>query len=90
MFKDVMLNSEHDTIVSIPLYCKMGGISLNEIEYEDVKIKINWYWNHILYLNNVFFSDYQSATSVFSSIFPSEDLTYHNQQNFKSWKVHSE
>jgi len=90
MVKDVMLASEHDTLVSIPLFCKMGGISLNELEYETVHFKVKWYWNHILYIRDKFFGDYQNATSSFSGLFPSEDLTYDNPPNYRSWKANDE
>jgi hypothetical protein len=33
-FKDRMVDSPHETFVSIPLYCKLAGISISEVEYE--------------------------------------------------------
>jgi hypothetical protein len=60
-FKDVMMGSDHDSLVSVPMYCKMAGISVNEVEYESVKIKIKWYYNHIDFERFMFTYDYEDA-----------------------------
>ncbi len=31
---------EQDIVVSIPLFCKMAGISINELEYEQFNLKL--------------------------------------------------
>jgi len=77
-FKDLMITSDHDSIVSIPMYCKMTGLSLSEIEYESIRFKIHWYYNHLDYIRDIWRPDWQQAFDVFSSVAPSEDLTFDN------------
>jgi ABC-type antimicrobial peptide transport system permease subunit len=85
-----MIGGEHDTIVSLPMYCQMGGISLNEIDYEQINIRLKPEYNDREWIRDDFFRNYQQAINTFDSITPGEDLTYHNHINFRSWVVNDE
>ena len=65
----------------------MSGISLNEIDYEQVSIILKPEYNKVEWIRDTFFHEYSQATSYFDHITPSEDLTYHNHINFRSWIV---
>lgn len=49
--KDVLNLHDHDILVSLPLYCKIAGISLNEIEFEQYNIKLKPEYNNKDFLN---------------------------------------
>ena len=85
-FKELMITSDHDSIVSIPMYCKITGLSLNEIEFESIKLKIHWYYNHLDFMKDVWRPDWYSGFDAFSSVTPTEDLTYHNPSLLGNWK----
>jgi hypothetical protein len=38
--KELMLTKDHDSIVSVPMFCKMSGISVNEVDYELLVVKL--------------------------------------------------
>lgn len=57
-FKDILLGGDHDSIVSLPLYCQMGGISLNELEYEQINIRLKPEYNNREWIRDVFFHHY--------------------------------
>jgi len=65
----------------------MSGISLNEIDYEQVSIILKPEYNKVEWIRDTFFHEYSLATSDFDHISPSEDLTYHNHINFRAWIV---
>jgi hypothetical protein len=44
--KDRMLNSPHDNVVSIPLYCALAGISVSEVEFEQAVIQMKPEYNN--------------------------------------------
>lgn len=43
--RDHRMNQAHDMLVSIPLYCKIAGISMNEIYFEEYYIKLKPEYN---------------------------------------------
>ena len=43
--KDRMLNSPHESLVSIPLYAKLAGISVSEVEIEFATIRLKPEYN---------------------------------------------
>lgn len=49
--KDRMLDSAHETLVSVPLYCKLAGISVSEVEFETVSFRLKPEYNEIDFLN---------------------------------------
>lgn len=46
-FKDSMLAHDHDAIVQIPLYAKLAGISVNQIDYETYIVKLKPEYNTV-------------------------------------------
>jgi hypothetical protein len=51
-FKNRLITYDHDSIVSIPMYCKMTGLSLSEIEYESIRFKIRPQYNNVDFIRD--------------------------------------
>ena len=68
----------------------MSGSSLSELDYEQVNIILKPEYNKLEWIRDVFFREYVEATSDFDKLSPSEDLTYANHINFRSWIVNDE
>ena len=60
---------------------------MNELDYDQVNIKLKKEYNDLEWIRDDFFQNYTDATSSFDHISPTEDLTYHNHINFRSWVV---
>lgn len=52
--KENYLQHHHDAIVSLPLYCKIAGISLNEIDFETIVLKLKPEFNTAEWIDGVF------------------------------------
>ena len=44
--QDTHVGIDHDVLVSIPLYCKISGISFNEVDFEGYQIKLKKEYNN--------------------------------------------
>ena len=89
-FKNKLLTTDHDTIVSIPMYCKMTGLSLNEIEYEYIKLRLNWNYNHIDFFRDLWMPDWFKAYDTFAAVQPEEDYTFKKDSLVSNWKFNWE
>jgi len=76
--KELMLTYDHDTIVSVPMFCKMSGISVNEVDYEQVVIKLKPEYNNEKFLDEIY-KEFNSIFYYFENIMPREDVTYDNK-----------
>lgn len=88
--KGKLIFNDHDSVVSIPMYCKMTGLSLSEIEYESIRFKIHSQYNNIDFVRDTWRPNWQRAFDDFSSVTPSEDLTYKNPSLISNWKFNFE
>ena len=82
--KDRMLDSPHETLVSIPLYCKMAGISVGEVEYETTFIRVKPEYSYIDFHKKEFLKTFLDQQNDFDFA-PSEDLLPSDRKNFGSW-----
>lgn len=67
-----MLTKAHDALVSVPMYCKMSGISVNEVDYELVIIKLKPEYNYHEFLRKIY-HDFEEVFHYFETISPMED-----------------
>jgi hypothetical protein len=49
--KDSFVMQYHDILVSTPLFCKMAGISLSEMDYEEIRVRLKPEYNNFEFLN---------------------------------------
>ena len=84
--KEIMLTKEHDSLVSVPMYCKMSGISVNEIDYELVVIKLKPEYDNRKFLDK-FYGEFFSMIHYFENIVPDEDMTYENKLKIENWDI---
>lgn len=82
-----MLNNAHDVFVSIPLYCKMAGISMNELDFESYTVKLKPEYNNYEWIENTFNANFHRIINAHRDISPPEDSTYKNFFLSKSWVV---
>jgi ABC-type lipoprotein release transport system permease subunit len=84
-----MLTKDHDSIVSVPMYCKMSGISVNEVDYELLVIKLKPEYDNKKFLEKIY-GDLNSMFHYFENVVPDEDQTYENKLKIENWKVNFE
>lgn len=66
------------------MYCKMSGISVNEVDWELVILKLKPEYNTYDFISE-FMHDFHSATHFFEHLSPTEDQTYENKLKVESW-----
>jgi len=88
-FKESFVLQNHDVIVSIPLYCKMAGISISEIDYEDIRIRLKPEYNTKEFILQ-FREDFNRVLDENKRRVPPDDQTYANYLVVESWKQFAE
>ena len=61
--KDLLVGTDQDTLVSIPLFCKITGLSMNEIEYGVYNVKLKPEYNTRDFINHF----YDDQIAIFTS-----------------------
>ena len=87
-FKDSMVNIDHDSIVSLPLYCKLAGIAVNEIDYESYVLKLKPEYNNVEWIDQ-FNREFDRLIADHAAITPVEDPRYKNFFWSTSWLMNS-
>ena len=82
--QDTHIGIDHDVLVSLPLYCKIGGISMNEIDYEGYHLRLKPLYNNPEWIRK-FQQEFTDTLFKHSGITPSEDLKYKNFFQAKAW-----
>lgn len=72
--KDRMIDSPHETVVSIPLYCKLAGISVSEVEFEQAVLQMKPEYNNIDFFKNEILATFERQSDAYESVAPSESI----------------
>ena len=88
--KDKMLTNDHHALVSIPMYSKMAGISVNEVTYENYVARLKPEYNNKKFITEVLYQDIDKLITTYSHLAPSENNNYKNLINGKSWTANEE
>lgn len=87
--KDAMLQVAHDVLVSIPLYCKIAGMSMNEIEYENYYVKLKPEYSDGEFAR-YFAAQFNIMIAEYGAVAPAENARYANWYRAQSFKSHHE
>jgi hypothetical protein len=83
--KDIKLKNSHETLVSIPLYCKMAGLSMNEIEYHSYIARLKPEFNSDTFFS-IFAGDFYKLLTQAAENSPSEEAKFINHYKLLSWE----
>jgi len=75
--KENRIQQDHDAIISVPLYAKMLGISVSEVEYQFLKIKFKPQYRTYEFTNHLK-EEFNNLIHLMTNRVPSEDRTYKN------------
>ena len=87
--RSVLQQVDHDILVSLPLYSKIAGISLNEIEIEQYNIKLKPEYNNKDFIHG-FQHHYLEKVNQHTKQQPAEDTKFMNIFPVYAWKQGAE
>lgn len=73
-FKETSVGRAHDMMVSLPLFCKITGLSMNELEYKNYFVQLKPEYTTDAFIDHIF-HDYYNIYAGYKDLSPNEDPT---------------
>lgn len=76
-----------DILVSLPLFCKLTGMSMSELSFHEYSMQMKPEYNNWDWTLHAAFRDFDSLRSLGSINAPSEDRQFMSDFFIKTWKL---